>query len=144
MEREQLGYLLQNADNDELMKLVECIVESSNVSILANPAQQTLMVPVLDPVTKKKFYSGEILVTQAIVDIDGNKGWGMVMDKKADLALAVAICDAAYGAGIKKDEITSLAEKAGEILSRRLKEEAEKASSTKVSFDMMSNMSGNM
>ena len=144
MLREQLGYLLQNADNNELMALVEKIVESSSVSILANPAQQTLMVPVLDPVSKKKFYSGEILVTQAIVDIDGNKGWGMVMDKKADLALAVAICDAALAAGIKVAEITAIAEKAAEKLNIKLKSEAEKTSSTKVSFDIMSNMSGNM
>lgn len=144
MEREKLGYLLQNTDKEKLMALVGDIVESSSVSILANPAQQTLMVPVLDPVTKKKFYSGEVLITQAIVDIDGHKGWGMVMDKKADLALAVAICDAAFSAGIKQNEISALAETAAEALRIKLQEEAKKVASTKVSFDMMSNMSGNM
>ena len=103
MEREQLSYLLQNADGEELMVLVENIIESANVSILANPAQQTLLVPVFDPVTKKKFYGGEILVTQALVDIEGHKGWGMVMDNNPDLSLAVAICDAAFSAEIMED-----------------------------------------
>jgi len=144
MEREQLSYLLQNADSSELMALVEKIIETSNVQILANPAQQTLLVPVFDPVTKKRFYGGEVLVTQALVDIDGTKGWGMVMDNNPDLALAVAICDAAFSADIEKNMIEDIAEKALIKVKENIQSEKEMAASTKVSFDMMSDMSGNM
>ena len=142
--REQLSYLLQNADNDRLMELTQKLIEQNSVCVLSNPAQQTLMVPVLDPVTNTRFYSGEILVTQALIEINGVKGWSMVMDSDTELALAVAVCDGAFDADISRAEITALAEEGKQKISSILKDEAEKTASTRVSFDMMSNMSGNM
>lgn len=144
MERERLNYLLQNANEERLFALVERIVDSREVNILASPSQQTIMLPVKDPMAGTIFYGGEILVTQALVDVDGVKGWSMIMDKKPELALAVAICDACFEAGIEAEFISEMAEAADERLSTEIEEESVKVASTKVSFDLMSDMSGNM
>jgi alpha-D-ribose 1-methylphosphonate 5-triphosphate synthase subunit PhnG len=146
MQRENLCFLLQQcgSENEKLFTLVKRITGSSEVRILSAPTQQTLMVPVNDQAAGTKFYSGEILVTQTIAEVNGQLGWGMVMDSRKELSLALAICDAAFAAGVMKDSIVSLAEEGGRLYENRLNDEARKAASTKVSFEMMADMTGNM
>lgn len=144
MRREDLNHLLQHADPSELSRLAERIASSADVRVLAAPSQQTLMVPVHDPVADIRFYGGEVLVTQAIVEVNTVKGWAMVMDKSPDTALAAAICDGAFAAGIELNAITALAQNAQALMDAAIREETAQTAATRVSFDMMSDMSGNM
>jgi alpha-D-ribose 1-methylphosphonate 5-triphosphate synthase subunit PhnG len=54
---------------------------------------------VRDPVERRPFNLGEVLVTPAEVDLDGARGFAMVPGKAERAALSGAIVDAAVAAG---------------------------------------------
>ena len=69
------------------------------------PTEQTLLVPVKDPISNSEFYAGEVLVTSTIVQVENTKGWSMVMDSNEKLSLYVAVLDACFESNIYKNEI---------------------------------------
>ena len=137
MEREQLTYLLQNVAQDDLARLQQRIEDQARVELIQKPVSQILLVPVRDPINEGSFISGEVLVTTAIVRIDGTNGWAMVMDDNQDLAITVAIMDGAFAADICREEVVELA------MSGRRNVEEEHArlnaqvQTTKVNFDLL-------
>lgn len=137
MQREELNFILQNVEEKELEALHNSIVATSQYQVLLAPAQQTLLQPIYDPISTGSFYGGEILVTTAIVSVNEAKGWAMVMDDNAQMALFVAGIDAAYGAGIFIDDITLLCDKAKIALHNKQIKINKKVNATRVSFDLM-------
>lgn len=137
MEREDLNFLLQNAPMEEINGLCDQIKERAAVKVVQKPTPQTLMVPVKDPINGGEFLGGEVLVTSAIVQVDGNNGWAMVMDDSSELALHLAIIDGAFGAGIAVDDIVRV----GELGRWAYNTEKEKlngqVASTRVAFDLL-------
>ena len=137
MEREQLIYYLQKVAEEDLTHLQQRIEKQARVELIQKPVSQTLLVPVKDPINEGSFISGEVLVTTAIVQVDGTNGWAMVMDDNQDLAITVAIMDGAFAADVCREEVVELAIKG------RRNEEKEHArlnaqvQTTKVSFDLL-------
>lgn len=137
MKREDINYLAQLIKIDELQKLYKEIKKNYEVKILTPPTEQTLLVPVKDPISGGSFYSGEVLVTSTIVDVEGNKGWSMAMDSNEKLSLYIAVLDACYEKNIFKDEIKSLLKNAKKESIKEIKKQNQKVNSTRVSFDLM-------
>ncbi len=140
MFREDINFILQKASFEELKSLFEKINESYEIKVLQKPIQQTLLQPVIDPISSGEFYAGEILITTTIVQVgtdSANKGWAMVQDDNEELSLYISACDGAYGAGFFKDEIETLVTKTIENIEEIQKELNKKINSTKVSFDLM-------
>ncbi len=94
-----------------MKKIYKKIDKEFKIQVLTAPTEQTLLVPVKDPISGNDFYSGEVLVTSTIVQVEGTKGWSMVMDSNDKLSLYVSVIDACYEAGILKDEIKELLKK---------------------------------
>lgn len=137
MQREEINFLAQFAKKNDLKNLYEKIVKKSKVIVLSSPTEQTLLQPVKDPISNGSFYGGEILVTSCMVQVDGEKGWAMVMDIDKKKALHVATLDGAFAKGIMKDEIITLLENTSKKITKDKEEENRKINSTKVSFDLM-------
>lgn len=137
MKREDINHLAQLVQVDKLKKLYEKIDKNFKVKILTAPSEQTLLVPVKDPITGGSFYSGEVLVTSTIVQIQEEKGWSMVMDSNEDLSLYVAVLDACFEKKIYKDEIKDLLKEAKKIEEKKNKKINRKVNSTRVSFDLL-------
>lgn len=139
IKREDLNFILQKADEKKLENLYNKIKENYEVKVLQAPVQQTLLQPIADPISKGKFYVGEILVTSTIVSIQysSNKGWAMVQDDNEKLSLYIAVCDACFEADFFKKEIEELATKTIQDIQKMQKELNQKVNSTKVSFDLM-------
>ncbi len=121
----------------ELSLLAEKVGESGDIQIIQQPATETLMVPVNDPVNNGSFFAGEALVSSAVVQVNKVNGWAMVLDDKADFALNIAILDGAYGAGVEQDSIRRLAAQGKENHRQQKSKREKKVGSTKVSFDLM-------
>lgn len=147
MQREDLNFILQYADKEQLSEIVHLIGDKhKNIDVLQPPTQQTLMLPVRDPISDGAFYAGEVLVTTSLVCIhigtDKIQGWAMVLDDEEELSLQIAIIDGYYSfyAG-KEDSIkTSIIELANQT--RNQKESRQKkinqaADSTRVNFELM-------
>ena len=137
MKREDVNSLSQLVELAKLKELYNKIDTEFNVKVLTAPTEQTLLVPVKDPISGSDFYSGEVLVTSCIVELKNTKGWAMVMDSNEELSLYTATLDACFEAGILKDEITKLLEDAKALKEEKIKQENRQVNSTRVSFDLM-------
>ena len=137
MKREDINSFAQLVKIEELKKLYEKIDENHGVKILTAPTEQTLIVPVKDPISNGSFYAGEVLVTSTIVQVKDTKGWAMVMDSNEELSLYIATLDACFEANIYKDEITNILEKAKNKDDEKNSKINQKVNSTRVSFDLL-------
>jgi alpha-D-ribose 1-methylphosphonate 5-triphosphate synthase subunit PhnG len=137
MKREDINHLAQLVQIDALKKLYEKIDKNFKVKVLTAPTEQTLLVPVKDPITSGNFYAGEVLVTSTIVQIEEEKGWSMVMDSNEELSLYVAVLDACFEKKIYKDEIKDLLKEARRMEEKKNKKINQKVNSTRVSFDLL-------
>jgi len=137
MKREDINNLAQLVQIKNLELLYKKIDEEFNVKVLTAPTEQTLLVPVKDPISKSDFYSGEVLVTSTIVQVKNTKGWSMVMDSNEKLSLYTATLDACFEANILKDEIISLLNEAKKQKEEEIKKTNRQVNSTRVSFDLM-------
>lgn len=137
MKREEINDLAQLVQIEKLEKLYKKIEESHKVKILTQPTEQTLLVPVKDPISGGSFYAGEVLVTSTIVQVEQTKGWSMVMDLNEEVSLYTAVLDASFEADICKEEIKSLLIEAKNINEENSKKTNRKVNSTRVSFDLM-------
>jgi len=137
MKREEINDLTQLVQIDELEQLYKKIDKNYKVQVLTAPTEQTLLVPVKDPISGSEFYAGEVLVTSTIVQVEETKGWSMVMDTNEELSLFTAVLDAAYEANIFKDEIVSTLTQAAKVELSKKENENQKVNATRVSFDLM-------
>lgn len=137
MEREQLNYFLQQAPSHLLSALCERIGAEAAIELIQKPTSQTLLVPVHDPINQGVFFSGEVLVSSAIVQVNGVNGWAMVMDENPELATYLAILDGAYAAGIGKMEIVELAEQGKDAIDCEHADMNARVKSTRVAFDLL-------
>lgn len=137
MKREDINNFAQLVKIEELKKLYEKIDENHGVKILTAPTEQTLLVPVKDPISNGSFYAGEVLVTSTIVQVKDTKGWAMVIDSNEELSLYIATLDACFEANIYKDEITNILEKAKNKDDKKNSKINQKVNSTRVSFDLL-------
>ncbi len=137
MERESLPFLLQQVGCDELFSLVRLIETCSDVQVIQQPSAQTMMLPIEDPVSQGLFYGGELLVSSAIVRVNGAEGWGMVLDEQLELALQIAILDGAWTAGVEIKAINGLAEKGKKIHEQAIERQGRQVAASRVSFDLM-------
>lgn len=137
MQREEINYLGQKTDIKKLEELYIKIDSKHKVQQLAPATQQTLLVPVKDPISNGSFYGGEVLVTSTIVQVEQTKGWAMVMDDNEEVSLYTAVLDAAFAKDVFKDEIVQLLEQTKDILVHEKNVLNQKVNSTKVNFDLL-------
>lgn len=137
MNREDLNFYLQEAPTSELFALCEKVAHEATVALIQKPTPQTLLLPVKDPINHGEFISGEVLVTSAIVQVNGVNGWAMVMDQNSELARAIATLDGAFAAGVFANQIMSLAKNGKKAIDEKHSEENRKVENTRVSFDLM-------
>jgi alpha-D-ribose 1-methylphosphonate 5-triphosphate synthase subunit PhnG len=77
------------------------------LAVRQEPTPQLLMQQVVEPVERRPFNLGEVVVTPAAVALDGHRGFAMVPGKAERAALSGAIVDAAVaGDHPLADEIT--------------------------------------
>lgn len=137
MRREDINELAQLVDINKLESFYKEIDENYKIKVLTKPTEQTLLVPVKDPISGGSFYAGEVLVTSTIVQVEQTKGWSMVMDLNEKISLYTAVLDACYEADINKEKIVSLLLDAKKAKQESLERTNKKVNSTRVSFDLM-------
>lgn len=137
MKREDVNSLAQLVPLIELEKIYKKIDQDYKIKVLTKPTEQTLLVPVKDPISGGSFYAGEVLVTSTIVQVEKTKGWSMVMDLNEEKSLYIAVLDACFEANIYKENIESLLLDAKQGREESIKKTNKKVNSTRVSFDLM-------
>ena len=79
----------------------DVLADDLSLFVRQEPRPQLIMQQVREPVERRPFNLGEVLVTPAEVDLDGVRGFAMVPGKSERAALSGAIVDAAVAGGHK-------------------------------------------
>lgn len=116
----------------------EILQGDPSMSVQQAPRPQLVMQQVREPVERRPFNLGEVLVTPAEVELDGSRGFAMVPGKAERAALSGAIVDAAVAGDHESTAaiVTALKDVAADRKKRRSNEWAE-SKHTAVEFETM-------
>ena len=123
MEKQRLFRILSGADTATVAEIAWKVARQHRVTVIKEPGKTLTMIQMREPVRQSLFYLGEVIVSEAIVEIDGMRGMAVTMGGDLEKALHMAVIDAACNKGIFADEAELEALEAGQEL-RRQKENA--------------------
>ncbi|WP_077298411.1 phosphonate C-P lyase system protein PhnG [Virgibacillus pantothenticus] len=138
MKRRRRTEILVQANTDLAKSLANQIKQTYTYKEIVAPQYGLTMVKMRESAKKSLFYIGEMLVTEAKVEINEQIGIGVVQGMQDDLATNLAIIDAAYNAQLPETLgwADVLLEAEADIHHKRAKQQAE-LMETKVSFETM-------
>jgi alpha-D-ribose 1-methylphosphonate 5-triphosphate synthase subunit PhnG len=135
MDKKKLFKIMSNAESAKLAELSAKIREQHSIIIIKEPNKTLAMIKMREPVRESLFYIGEVMVCEAIVELDGVKGIAVTQGDDFAKTLDMAIIDAACNKGVFADESTLLElERAQE---ERIRKENALHLKTMVSFTSM-------
>ncbi len=100
MEKRRISKILARAGKEEVKRLAGEIKEKYSPVIVKSPEKSLAMIRMREPVQESLFYLGEVIVSEAIVDLDGAKGVAVIMGDDFDKVLDMAVIDAACNKGV--------------------------------------------
>ena len=100
MEKKRLFGILAHMDREKVRKMADELKERHTITIIKEPEKALVMVKMREPVKASRFYLGEVMVTEAIVDLDGKKGMAVTMGDDFEKTMDMAIIDAACNANV--------------------------------------------
>ncbi|MGJ9459139.1 phosphonate C-P lyase system protein PhnG [Oceanobacillus sp. CF4.6] len=138
MKRRKRTEILIQGDSKLAEKFAESIIHNYECQEIISPQYGLTMVKMRESAKKSLFYIGEVLVTEAKVEINHCIGIGVVTGMQDELAKNLAIIDAAYKADLLEIEEwePQLMEAEQQIMKARAKDQAE-IFETKVNFETM-------
>lgn len=100
--------ILASASRPELHALAEAVLPALGALRVIRNRTGLVMLPMRDTVRHVDFHLGEVLVSEAhIEDGAGRIGYGMITGRDLQTAMAMAVVDLAYGAGVETGRIRS-------------------------------------
>ena len=100
MEKKRLTKILAKADRETVATLSAEIQKTERPVIVKEPGKTLTMVKMREPVKESLFYIGEVIVCEAVVEIDGIQGVAVLMGDDCEKTLDMAIIDAAINKGV--------------------------------------------
>jgi alpha-D-ribose 1-methylphosphonate 5-triphosphate synthase subunit PhnG len=120
------------------LKKLRTLVDKEDVRVLRSPATGLVMMAVEDS-SNTQFYLGEVLVTEAELEFEGRRGYGIVVGEDPDRAYTLAALDAMLQSGdsLMKKKIRSELLSQQRRVERIMKKEESLIAGTKVNFESM-------
>lgn len=100
MEKKQLFTILANADQNTVAALAEKLKIEHKIVLIKEPSKTLTMIQMREPVKQSLFYLGEVIVCEAVVELDGVKGIAVTMGDNTEKVLNMAVIDAAFNKGV--------------------------------------------
>ena len=95
VDKKRITKILARADRRDVAALSAEIQKKHTPIIVKEPGKTLTMIKMREPVKESLFYIGEVIVCEALVEIDGVKGIAVLMGDDAEKTLNMAIIDAA-------------------------------------------------
>jgi len=119
-------------------RIAEEVQSHYGTVVLQEPTEGLVMVKLRERARNSLFYIGEVLVTEAKAEVAGFSGLGVVQGTNEELALQLAIIDAAWNAHVPETETwSSWLSDAAEAVATRESEENGRIMETRVNFVSM-------
>ena len=130
--------ILAESDFAVWSELAAKITSVYDIRIIEKPKTCLVMLPAKDCVEENPFYLGEVLITQAVVEINGQAGYGLVMEENPERALTFAIIDAVLNNSLPETkEIQAFLDEQQDKIQARRREENSKIAATRVNFAIL-------
>jgi len=100
MDKKRLSKILAKADRQAIAAISSEILKSYSPVIIKEPGKTLAMIKMREPVKNSLFYIGEVIVCEAVVEIDNIKGAAVLMGDDTEKTLNMAIIDAAVNMGV--------------------------------------------
>ena len=100
MEKKRLSKILAKAVRQSIAALSAAVRAVYEPVIINQPGKTLAMVKMREPVRQSLFYIGEVIVCEAVVELDGVKGVAVTMGDDTEKTLDMAIIDAAINKGV--------------------------------------------
>lgn len=138
MDRKRRTEILIKGDRKLSKDISEFIKQKYKVKIISSANQALVMVKARESAMQSLFFLGEVLVTEAKVQIDGATGIGLVKGFDENLAYDLAVIDSAFKANLIEKDLWEerLCNEEVKIKQYELKEE-QRILKTKVDFSTM-------
>lgn len=138
MNRKERCRILIEGSGKLLKELAEEIEGSYPVQIIDEPNEGVVMVRMRDTARKTPFYLGEVLVTEAKVQVDGAVGIGIIKGHHPGRAYRLALVDGAWNCGAGEIvKWTERLERERSLLEEVLRIEEGRIGRTRVDFSTM-------
>ncbi|WP_010648701.1 phosphonate C-P lyase system protein PhnG [Oceanobacillus massiliensis] len=138
MKRRRRTEILIQGDPELAGNLAEEIMNRYECQEIIAPHYGLTMIKMRETAKNALFYIGEVLITEAKVEINRCIGIGIVTGMQDDLAKHLAIIDAAYKANLPEtSEWDSLLKEAERQIKRKKAKEQGELFETKVNFETM-------
>ena len=102
MNRRKRTEILIRGSKELAKNLAKEIKEKYEIKTIDEPNNGLVMIKMRETAKKQLFYLGEVLVTEAKIQINGHLGMGIVAGDNEELAINLAIIDGAYKANLKE------------------------------------------
>lgn len=100
MEKKRLFRIMAKTDGRTVARLAGELKQRHAVVVVKGPDRTLTMIKLREPVKESLFYLGEVMVSEAVVELDGVKGMAVIMGDDAEKVLNMAIIDAACNSGV--------------------------------------------
>lgn len=94
MEVTRLSKILGNCTKETIESLAQPILQRYTVNVIRKPAKTLVMVRMRETVAKAAFYLGELLACEALVELDGQKGFALMAGDDTQKVFCAAVLDA--------------------------------------------------
>ena len=100
MDKKRISKILAKADRQDVAILSDDVRAVYDPVIINQPGKTLAMIKMREPVKQSLFYIGEVIVCEAVVELDGVKGAAVTMGDDVEKTLDMAIIDAAINKGV--------------------------------------------
>ena len=100
MNKREISKILARADAACVRAMADAIKAEHEAVVVKAPEKSLTMIQLRDPVKETLFYLGEVIVSEAVVELEGAKGTAVVMGDDFNRVLDMAVIDAACNRGV--------------------------------------------
>ncbi|MBX0329386.1 phosphonate C-P lyase system protein PhnG [Oscillochloris sp. ZM17-4] len=110
MDQHTLLSTLARADSGAVKAFVEDLIPALEPITVRENRTGLAMLPMEETVRDEAFYLGEVLIAEARVRAGGAEGYAACMGRDLELALAIALLDAANAGGVELGRVEAFVE----------------------------------
>ena len=138
METCNYSKVLCQSSGQWVMDLIRPVMDKYPVRVLRKPAKTLVMIKMRETVAKAQFYLGEMLACEAMVELEGKKGFALMMGDDTQKVMATAVVDALRKTDLpEKEPVLQALEQRQQELEREQQREIARHARSKVQFETL-------
>ena len=118
--------------------LIRPVMDKYPVRVLRKPAKTLVMIKMRETVAKAQFYLVEMLACEAMVELEGKKGFALMMGDDTQKVMATAVVDVLRKTDLpEKEPVLQALEQRQQELEREQQREIARHARSKVQFETL-------